>query len=124
MVSRNKMKSIQVISLLLTCTLFFSCRKEAIPPFTMHVLNAYDFDIILVVAANGCDFSENRKTNPLCSLKAGEQRSFKTYGPGRAFVISTYKEGSTEDVGSLYFVGQSGKNYEWIVGTNNPVLNK
>lgn len=99
-----------------------SCEREGVPPFTVHVHNAYDFDIILSGSANRCDYGENSATNPLCTLRAGEQRAYDTYGPGRPFMISTYKAGTAQEVGSLYYVGRSGKHYRWIVGNDNTVI--
>src|SRR5690606_38122105 len=99
-----------------------SCKREDIPPFTIHVYNAYDFDITLFGSANRCDYGEDRETNPLCRLRAGEQRAYETYGPGRPFTITTYKTGTKQEVGSLYYVGKSGKHYRWEVGEDNPVV--
>lgn len=99
-----------------------SCKRDGIPPFTIHVHNVYDFDITLVGSDHRCDYGADWETNPLCTLRAGEQRAYETYGPGRPFMVSTYKLGTTEEVGSLYYVGKSGIQYTWIVGDTNHVV--
>lgn len=93
-----------------------SCNKEGIPPFTVHVHNVYDFDITLSGSADGCDYGNNKETNLLCTLRAGDSRPYETFGPGRPFMVSAYKIGTTEEVGSLYYTGKSGKHYKWVVG--------
>lgn len=125
MVGRDWALDMRILVYIGILLLFFSfqrCKREGIPPFTVHVHNAYDFDITLVGSANRCDYGEDRQTNPLCILRVGERRAYETYGPGRPFMISTYKAGTTEETGFLYYVGKSGKHYQWIVGDDNPVI--
>lgn len=116
------MKIGHVIGLLLLVLIFQNCKREGVPPFTVHIHNAYDFDITLFGSANRCDYGADRETNPLCTLRAGEQRAYETYGPGRPFRVTTYKVGTTQEVGYLYYVGQSGQHYKWVVGDDNPVI--
>src|SRR5690606_38689719 len=92
-----------------------SCKREGISPFTMHVCNMYDFNITLFESANRCDYGEVRETTLLCTFLAGELRAYETYCPGRPFMISTYKVGTTDETGSLYYAGKSGKQYKWVV---------
>lgn len=116
------MKASFYIGILYMLLAIQSCKRDGIPPFTIHVHNAYDFDITLAGADHGCDYGEGRDTHPLCTLRAGEQRAYETYGPGRPFTISTYKAGTKQEVGSLYYVGESGRHYRWVVGEDSPVI--
>lgn len=122
MVRRRIMRASYFIAIAILFVITQSCDREGVPPFTVHVHNAYDFDITLSGPTNSCDYGENRATNPLCTLRAGEQRAYDTYGPGRSFIINTYKLGTTEEVGSLHYTGKSGLHYKWVVGTDNPVI--
>src|SRR5690606_41847683 len=98
---RRTMKASFYIGFLYMLLAIQSFYRVGIPPFTIHILNAYDFDITLAAADHGCDYGEGRDTHPLCTLRAGEQRAYETYGPGRPFTISTYKAGTKQEVGSL-----------------------